>query len=177
MKSDVTHGYSGCQGHSERLDGAIEVLVIDRVLVMPEASDWTGYFVANEGNAIDSWSWLDRVDRRPGPGVDRRLHSHRGPHGREAERGGATNSELTVGNIVVHVALAWISLAPDVFVGSDVLTFGEVSRTRIRRCVQVARCHRDPVGGPGVSVARVVVWRCRRVSPRVNAGKGIHPGA
>ena len=75
------------------------------------------------------------------------------------------------------VALPCMSLAPGVFMWSDVLTFGEVGRARIQRCVQVAHCHRDPVGRPCMGVARVVVWRCRRVSPRVEAGKGIHPRA
>jgi hypothetical protein len=172
MKSDITHGNSSPQRHTERLNRAIQVLVIHRVLVMPDSSGGTCDLVANEANAIASGNGFDLVDGRSGPGLDRRLHSHRGSGGRKGETGGASNSVLTVGDIVVLVALPRMSLAPCVFMGSDVLSFGEVGRARILRCVQIAHCHRHPVGRPCMGVARVV-GRSRWVS----AGKGIDPGA
>ena len=172
MKSDITHGRARSQRHSERLNRAIQILVIDRVLVMPDSSGRICDLVANEGNAIDSRSRLDLVDRRSGPGLDGRLHSHRGSDGRKGETGGASHTELTVGDIVVHVALPRMSLAPGVFMGSDVLTFGPVGRARIQRCVQIALLHLEPVRRPGMGMARVVV--CGRWE---GAGKGIYPCA
>ena len=46
----------GSQRHAEGLNRAIEVLVIDRVLVVPDARRWVGHFVADERNAIDPGS-------------------------------------------------------------------------------------------------------------------------
>ena len=163
MKSDITHANCGAQGHAEGLNRAIQVLVVNCVFVMPDSGRGTCDLGANESNTIDLFSRLELVDRRSGPGIDRRLHSHRGPDGRKGEIGGASNTELSVGDIVVHVALARMSLAPGVFMWSNVLTFGEVGRARIQRCVQVAHCHRYPVGRPAMSVARVVPGRIRRV--------------
>ena len=171
MKSDITHGNSRSQRHTERLNRAVQVLVINRILVMPDASGGICHLAANESNAIDPRSRLDLVDRRSGPGLDRRLHSHRGPDGRKGEIHlvAGSNTELTIGDIVVLVALPRISLAPGVFMWSNVLTFGEVSR---HRCGQIACCHGDAVGRLVMGVARVVV--CRRWK---GAGKGIHPRA
>ena len=46
-----------------------------------------------------------------------------------------------------------MGLAPGVFMWSNVLSFGEVGRARILRCVQIAHCNQDPVGP-----LRVWVW-------------------
>ena len=77
MKSDVTDGSSSSEGDHEGLDRAIEILVINRVFVMPDSSRGICDLVANEANAIVSWSRLYLVDGRSGPGLDRRLRSHR----------------------------------------------------------------------------------------------------
>src|SRR5436190_7745657 len=141
---------------------------------MPDASGRICDFEADESNAINSCSRFDLVDRCAGPGHDRRLHSHRGPHGTKRKRTASTSrTELTVGDIVVLVALSRISLAPSVFMWSDILAFTEVGRAWIRCWNQVTHCHRNAVRGPGMGVARVVVWGCGRVSPRIGAGKGI----
>ena len=172
MKSKITHGNSRAQRHTERLNPTIQVLVINRVFVVPDSRRGVGDLVANESNAIGSRSRLDLVDRRSGPSLDRRLHARRGSDGSKGKAGGARHRELTVGDVVVHVALPSMSIAPGFFVGSDVLTFGPVGRARIRRCAQVALCDRDPVGRPGMSVAGVIGG-----SRWVGAGKRIHPGA
>src|SRR5439155_23511220 len=54
MKSDVTDVDSSSYRHSERLNGSIEVLVIERVLIMPHASRWVGYLPAHEPDTIGS---------------------------------------------------------------------------------------------------------------------------
>src|SRR5437868_5130869 len=157
MKSDVTHDHSVPQGHTERLNPAIEVLVINRVLVMPDSSGGICDLIANEANAIVSRIWLELVDGRSRPGIDRRLHSHGGCGGCKGETGDTSNSEPAVGDIVVLVALPGMRLAPGVFMWGDVVTFGKVGRAGILGCVQVAYCHREPVGRSCMGVARVVV--------------------
>ena len=53
-KPDVGDIYSGSNRHSERLDAAIEVLVVKRVLVVPDAGSWIGNFVTHEPDTIVS---------------------------------------------------------------------------------------------------------------------------
>ncbi len=160
--------------HSKRLNRAIQVLVIDRILIMPNSSGWVGHFIANKCNAIVSRIGLNLIDRCSGPGKDGWGRSHRGSNRRKCEIRGSADTELTIGDVVVHVALPGIGLAPGIFMRSDILTFGKIGRARILRRVQVAHCHRDPVRGGCMRVAGVVrrAWRSREY-----AGKGIHPGA
>jgi hypothetical protein len=54
MKSDVTYVESGPQRHAEGLNRAIEVLVVNGVLVMPHAGRWVRYFVNDERATIDT---------------------------------------------------------------------------------------------------------------------------
>src|SRR2546428_3753410 len=160
---------------SEGLNRAIQILVIDRVLIVPNSSGWVCHFIANECNAIVSRIGLDLIDGCSAPGKDGRLRSCRGSNRRKREiRRAAADTELTIGDVVVHVALPGISLAPGVFMWSDVLTFGEIGRALILRCVQIAHCHRDPVRRARMNVAGVVgrAWRSGK-----GAGKGIHPRA
>ena len=124
MKADITQPRSRSYRHPERPDGAIQVLVIDRVFVMPDASGRVCHLVANKANAIDSGSRLDLVDGRSGPSLNGGLLLDRGC-GLSKREGGAikTDIEPTVRGIVVLIALGRISLAPDVFMWSDVLAF------------------------------------------------------
>lgn len=46
MKTDVANGNTRSQGHTERLERAVEVLVIDRVFVMPDSGRWVRDLVA-----------------------------------------------------------------------------------------------------------------------------------
>ena len=172
MKTYVSDAAS--RRHSKRLNRAIQILVIDRILVMPNSSGWVGHSIANERNAIVSRIGLDLIDGCSSPGKDGRVLLHRGSDRRKGEMRRSADTELTIGDVVIHVALPGISLAPGVFMGSDVLTFGEIGRARILRCVQVAHCHRDPVRGACMRVAGVVgrAWRSWE-----DARKGIHPRA
>ena len=48
MKPEVAHRDAASQRHAEGLDRAIEILVIDRVFIMPDAGGWVGHLVGNE---------------------------------------------------------------------------------------------------------------------------------
>ena len=52
MKPDAAEVCSSSQWHTEGLNGAIEVLVIHSVLVMPDASRWISDFVGHEPDAV-----------------------------------------------------------------------------------------------------------------------------
>jgi hypothetical protein len=60
MKSDVADVDSLPERNAERLNRAIEILVVNGVLVMPHACRWIRYFVNNERTTIDAGLWLDR---------------------------------------------------------------------------------------------------------------------
>ena len=66
--------------------------------------------------------------------------------------------ELTIGSVVIHVALPWMRLAPGVFVRSDILRFGEIGGAWIlrwdpsRSLSTMTRCDT-----PVVAVAAVIV--------------------
>jgi len=156
------------------LNGAIEVLVIDSVLIVPNAGSGTRYFVAHKQNAIVSRIRFELGNRRSRPGVDSWLHSHRGSGRRKCEIGNPAHVIPAVGSVVVHVALARMRLAPGVFMRRDVCCFGEIGRARIERCVQIIDLNNDPVRYAVVHMAAVVV----RVWVRgEEAGERIDPGA
>ena len=71
-----------------------------------------------------------------------------------------------------------MSLAPGVFMRSDILGFGEISRARIRSRGQIADCDENPMRRAGMRVAGVIVRISgSRVSPWIETGKRIDPGA
>ena len=78
VKSKIAQRDRAPKRDTEGLDRAIEVLVIDRVLIMVEAGDWPRHLVGNEGTAIDSRFGLDRMDGCARPGSDGSGHPHRG---------------------------------------------------------------------------------------------------
>src|SRR5205823_2702910 len=75
VKTEVAHVQSASQGHAERLNSAIKVLVIDRILIMVESANGTRYLVSNEGATIDARGRFNRVDRCSGPRPDGWSHS------------------------------------------------------------------------------------------------------
>ena len=77
MKSDVTYVNSSAQRHTEGLNGAIQVHVKKRILIVPDSSGGIGYFITHEPDAIDTRIGLDLVYCRACPSHDGRLHSHR----------------------------------------------------------------------------------------------------
>jgi hypothetical protein len=77
MKVDVSDIDSRSHRHSERLNRPIEVLVIERVLIVPHTATQVGYFVTHEPDTIGARSRFDRVAHgRASPGFNRRLLSH-----------------------------------------------------------------------------------------------------
>lgn len=59
MKSDVSNIDSSSYGHGERLNGAIEVLVRQRVLIVPDPIIGASYLVTHKPNAIVTRIGLD----------------------------------------------------------------------------------------------------------------------
>jgi hypothetical protein len=78
MKSDVSDVGASAQRHTEGLDRPIEVLVIQRILVVVDAGTWIGDFVTHKPQAIVSRIRLDLIYccARTCPGRDGRLHSY-----------------------------------------------------------------------------------------------------
>ena len=62
MKSDVTYVDSLPERHAEGLNRAIEVLVVNGVLVMPHAGRRLSYFINDERPTIDTGLRLDKHD-------------------------------------------------------------------------------------------------------------------
>jgi len=175
VKVDVSDGYSWSHRHSERLNSAIEILVVERVFIVPDASIGTCDFVTHEPDPVVAVIRLDlvygrTVDARPGH--DGRLLLYRlGGRAKIEIRRPTADSELTVRNIIKHVAFSRVRLAPGVFSIRDVLGFGEISRARILRRNQVAGCDCNPVRRPSMRVTTMVV--CSRWE---FPGKWIYPG-
>lgn len=134
MESDIGQcGRRNCSKiNSKGLNTAIQVLVIDGVLVVPEARSWPCYFVTNEEDPIISRIGLDLGHSRASPGVDGRLLSHGVAHEIKGEwLVDSSYAALAVGGIVILVALVGMSLAPGAFVWDDVFCFGKVGRSRV----------------------------------------------
>jgi len=116
----------------EGLDGSIQVLIVDGVLVVPNSGIWPRHFVTDEENAIVSRIGFDLIYRRTGPSSNAGLLSHGGAHASKTK--GLVDSGyavLTVRSVVIHVALARMTLAPGVFVRDDVLRFSKIRRSRV----------------------------------------------
>ena len=75
MKPNVRDVYSGSQRHAEGLDRAVEVLVVQRVFIVPDASGRIGHFVTHEPDAIVSRIRLLLIYRCACPSRDGRVHS------------------------------------------------------------------------------------------------------
>jgi hypothetical protein len=65
MKADIGNVNSRSQRHAERLDRTIEVLVIERVFIVPDACRRIRHFVAHKPDAIVAGIWFHLVDRCP----------------------------------------------------------------------------------------------------------------
>ena len=131
MEPDIAQGWrEERKNHFERLDGAIQVLVIDGIFIVVHTGGWPCHFVTDEENTIVAWIGLDRIaHRRAGPDRDGRLFTHGFADGTKTK--GLVDSRyavLTVRGVVIHVALVRMTLAPDAFVGDDVFRFGKVGR-------------------------------------------------
>jgi len=136
MKLDVTDVHSRSHRHAEGLDGAIQVLVIKRIFIVPHAATQVGHFVTHEEDAVASRrrsrSWLDLIYRRTCPSRNRWVLSIGAAYGTKTK--GLIDSGhgiLFVRSVVILVALVWMTLAPGAFVGDDVFRFGKIGRPRV----------------------------------------------
>ena len=75
VKSDVIDVNSSSQRHTERLNRAIQIHVIESVLIVPNSSRWIGHFVTHKPEAVVSRIRLQAIHRRACPCPDGRLHS------------------------------------------------------------------------------------------------------
>src|ERR1043166_7335794 len=117
VKSDVTDIDSRGQRHAERLDRAIKVLVIQGILIVPDASSGVSHFVTHKPDAIVTRIRLDLAHGRAGPSHDGRLLSMGDACRTKSEsRRAATHGVLMIRRVVVHVTLARMALAPGVLV-------------------------------------------------------------
>jgi len=158
MKADVRDVYSGREGHAERLDGAIEVLVVQRVFVVPDASGGVRDFVTHEPDTVVSWVRLNLIYRCASPSHDRRRLAHGGAYASKSK--GLVDSGyavLMVRSVVIHVALARMTLAPGVFVRDYILRFGKIRRSRVQRRIQVVNVNQNSVRGYIMAVAGVII--------------------
>ena len=106
MKFDVADIDPWSEGHAKRLNRAIEILVIQRILVVPNTGSWSRHFVTHKPDPIVTRVRLNLVYCGTCPSHDGRLHLERGANGRKRESAGAAaDSKLAIGCIVVHVAL------------------------------------------------------------------------
>ena len=132
MKSDVRDVYSGSNRHAERLDSAIEVLIVESVFIVPDAGGRVRHFEAHEPDTIISRVRLLPVYRRTGPGHKCRLLSHGGSCAIKTKRlGNSSYGVRTVRSVVIHVALVRMTLAPGAFVRNNVIGFGKICRSRV----------------------------------------------
>ena len=76
MKSNVRDVYSWPNRNAERLDRAIQVLVVESIFIVPDPRAGVRHFVPHEPDAIIAVIRFDLVYRRPRPSRDRRMRSH-----------------------------------------------------------------------------------------------------
>src|SRR5213082_1760440 len=117
MKFYVRDVCSGSKRDAKRLDGAIEVLVIERVFVMINADRRVRHLVTHEPNPVVARIGFELIHRSASPRHDSWLRSHGGTRLGKSERlGDSAYCVPAVRSVVVHVALARMRLAPGVFV-------------------------------------------------------------
>ena len=174
MKSDVTEIGSSAQRHAKGLNTAVEILVVQGVLIVIDSRTGIGHFVAHKPNAIVARVRLLLAYGRPCPSHDGGLHSPGHANRRKSEVRCTANKELTVGSVVIHVALPGMGLTPGVLLWRQVLRFREIGCAGIERCVQIIDINSNPVRYAVMCVIGVVGWIWIRYE---KSGKRIDPCA
>ena len=159
VKTDVGNINTGPQGHTEGLDSAVEILVIQSVLIVPDPGSWVSHLVSEEPDAIIPRIGLDLVHCHACPSHEGRSPSNCGVNRGKCEASCAGDAELPIRNVVVHVAFARMVLAPCVLVGSHILGFGEVCSALVQALVQIIDVNPHPMRYAIVRMAAVVVRR------------------
>ena len=149
MKSDIAQiRRKTWKNNFEGLDGTIQVHVKHSIVIVPNSGGGASHLVTDEEDSVVARVGLNLLYCSAGscPRLDSRLHSHRATDWRKAKiRRAAGYRELTIGEIVKHVALAGMRLAPGVFMRSNVGGFAKIGRTRILSCVQISHVNQNPV--------------------------------
>ena len=138
--------------------GTIEVLVIDRVFIVPDTIRWVGYLVTHKPDPVVPWIRFDLIYCRASPRHNGRVLSHGGSCGIKTK--GLVNSEyavLTVGCVVIHVALGRVTLTPGAFVRDDVIRFGKICSPGVEGRIQVVNVNENSMRRYVVTVASVIV--------------------
>ena len=156
VKIDVTEIGSSAQRHAKGLNAAIEIVIVHGILIVIDSRRWIGHFEAHKRDAIVSRIRLHLIHRRPCPSHDGRLHSRGRANRRKCEVRCAVNRELTVGSVVIHVALVGMGLTPRVFKRIQVCRFREIRCTRIETCDQIVDINANPVRYAVMYVAGVI---------------------
>jgi len=104
--------------HAKGLNSTIEVLVVKRVLIVPDSGRRVGHLVTHEPDTIVARVGLHLCHRCACrcPRLNSGLHAHRWTRSAKCEVGRpAADSEGTIGDVVIHVALPRVGLTPGVF--------------------------------------------------------------
>ena len=174
VKSDVRDIDSGSYGYAKGLNGPIEILVIQRVFIVPDSRSGVGDLVTHKPDAIVTRIGLELIYCCTCPSHDRGLLSMGDACSAKTEgRGTATHSVLMIRRVVVHVTLVRMSLAPGVFVRHDILRLGKIGCAHVLRWNQVIRVHQNSVRRHVMNVAGVIV--CSRTYK--TSGERIDPCA
>jgi len=161
--------------HVKRLDARIQVLVINGVLIVPQSVIWSCDLISNPENPIIAGIGFDPDHRGTRPGHDGWLLAYSRADGAEIEScRAAAHALLLIGDVVIHVALTGMRLAPGVLVWNHILCFGEIGGALILVWNQVTRFNQDPVRRYVVIVAAVIV---RSKARREVSSKWIDPCA
>ena len=85
VEADISYVYSRSHRHAEGLNSAIQVLVVERVIVVPNTGRRIGHFITHKPDAIVSRVGLDLIDRgaRDRPSRDGRSHPDRSTNRRK----------------------------------------------------------------------------------------------
>ena len=101
---------------------------------MPYPCVWVRNLATHEPDTIVSRVRLNLDQRGAGarPCRDGGPSPDGGTNGREIKVRGAAHRELAIRDVVIHVALTGMVLAPDVFMRGHILRFSEVGRALIK---------------------------------------------
>ena len=61
MKGYVADVNARCQGHTEGLNAAVKILIVQCIVIVPDALAWISHFIAHEPDAIVCWVRLNLV--------------------------------------------------------------------------------------------------------------------
>lgn len=86
MKFDIADVDPRAQRYCERLNGAIKVLVMQRVFIVPDSGGRITHFVTHEPNTIVAVIRFELAHSRAGPGFYGWLLTYRAAYGAEAKR-------------------------------------------------------------------------------------------